>query len=747
MIRKEDALEYHARPKPGKVALYATKPCMSPRDMRLAYLPGATFVARAIAAEAGASFRYTARGNLVGVVSNGSAVTGAGDLGPEAAKPMLEGIAVLMKRLADIDVFDLELDVHNPDALVAAVRAVAPTFGGISLKDIRSPEGLIAHDRLREALSIPVLHENLHGTAVVAAAALSNALELAAKTFAGARVVICGAETVGIGCARLLLEMGVRPENLALYDVRGLVHPDRDDLHAYQRELARADFPPTLLEGLRGADVFVGASTGGVLTAEAIRQMAAYPIVLALATPQPEIEYDEARASRRDVIVATSDPARPNAILDLLSFPYILRGALDVQATRITSGMLLAAVRALAELAREDVLDEVVRAYGDTRLSFGPEYLLPKPIDPRILAWESAAVAAQAVEEGVARHAVDVDAYREGLTVRLGTGRETLRQLVFKARQQSRRVVFADGVEERVLRACRVLVDDRIAEPIVVGAEDDVRASAERFGIDLSGVLVVDPGKAPQREAYADAYYRLRQRRGVTREAARRRLANPEYFAALMLRSKDADVMLSGLRAPYTDSLRTILEVIGTAPGIRRVSSHHIVLRPDETYFLADCAVNIDPSAEDLAEIALLTARKVRALGIEPRVAMLSFSNFGSVDHPHARRVREAARIVKERAPELVVDGEMQLSTALDAELRRGYFPFAELGANANVLVFPDLDAGNLALDLLQNVGETVTVGPVLMGARLPAQLLAYGASAADIVNLAATGIVEAASE
>ncbi len=745
MIRRQDSLAYHASDRPGKIELRATTPCLTPRDLRLAYLPGASFPGQEIARDPAEVFRYTARGNLVGVVTNGTAVPGLGNVGPAAAKPMLEGMAVLFKRLADIDVFDLELDTTDTDRFVETVAMLEPTFGGINLKDVRAPEGLAIHDRLSERLHIPVFHENLYSTAVVAAAALLNALDLVEKRIEDVRIVICGAGTVGTGCARLFLGLGVKQENLLVYDVRGLVHPDRDDLHDFQRTFARAHPARLLAEGLRGADVFIGASAGGILTQEMIRSMSRFPVVFALATPEPEIGYEAARASRSDVIVATSLDQHPNAVVDLLSFPYIFRGALDVQATRITQGMLIAAARALAGLAREEVVQEVERAYGDERFSFGPEYLLPKPIDPRILVRESSAVARQAIEEGVARRPQDAEAYEASLTIRLGTGRDTMRELILAARREPLRVVFSEGTDETILRAASILVDEGIARPILLGREDEVRAAIESLRLDLGGIPIVDPPRSPRFDAYADEYFRLRRRRGVMQASAARRLRRSDYYAAMMLHSGEADVMIAGVSTHYVESMRTLLDVVGPAPGIRRVSSHHIILLPKRVIFLADCAVNIEPGAEELAEIALLSARMARAIGIEPRVAMLSFSNFGSVDHPFTRKVRRAAQLAKEQAPELVIDGEMQLSTALNESLRREYFPWSDLKADANVLIFPDLQSGNLALHLLQHVGAAVPIGPVLMGTRLPAHMIQYGATVEEVVNLATVGVVEAA--
>jgi len=746
MIRAEDALEFHAGRRPGKLEVRPSKPCLTARDMRLAYLPGARFACEAIAADPDAAFLYTARGNLVGVITDGSAVPGLGAVGPLAAKPMGEGLALLFKRLADIDAFDLEVATDDPDRFVETVRLLEPTFGAIVLKDLRAPEGFTIHDRLTEALGIPVFHENLQGTAVVATAALMNALALAEKAVDAVRLVICGAGTVGIGCARLFRAIGLSRERLFVYDAHGLLHEDREDLTEVQRAFASADGPRTLAEGLRGADIFVGASTAGVLTPEMVRSMARFPVVFALATPEPEIGYAEARACRHDVIVATGLTQFPNAVVDVLGFPYVLRGALDVHATRITEGMLLAAARALADLGREEVVEEVSRAYGGGRLAFGPEYLLPRPIDPRIFVRASAAVARRAVEEGVARRPLEPGAYQESLSIRLGTGRETLRRLILAARQVRPRVVFAEGTSETVLRAASILLDERVARPILLGPEAEVQAAVDRLGLDAAGVTIVDPARSPRRDAYAEEYFRLRLRRGVMPSTARERLRDPARVAALMVRTGDADLAISGITSHYADSLRTVLEVIGTASGVRRVSSHYLVLLPQGVLFFADCAVNVDPDAEELAEIALLTAGAARALGIEPRVAMLSFSNFGSVDHPFTRKVRAATDFVKARAPDLAVDGEMQLATALSAEIRAEYFPFASLPKDANVLVFPDLQSGNLAMQLLERTGEAVVVGPVLMGTSRPVHLTQYGSSVQELVNLVVAGVAQEAA-
>jgi malate dehydrogenase (oxaloacetate-decarboxylating)(NADP+) len=744
MIRREDALAYHTAGRPGKIEIRATVSCLTPREMRLAYLPGASFPASEIAADPAALYRYTARGNLVALVTNGTAVPGLGDVGPSAAKPMLEGMAVILKRLADIDVFDLEIDEDDPAALVETIARLEPTFGAVNLKDIRAPQGLMLLDRLTERLRIPVFHENLHGTAVVAAAALVNALDLVNKKIGEVRVVLCGAGTVGLGCARLLTALGVATDNLLIYDAGGLLHEDRRDLHEYQRAFQKRDGPRFLADGVAGADVFLGASAAGVLTPEMVRSMGRFPIVLALATPRPEIEYEAAKGSRRDVLVATALDEHPNAVVDLLSVPYILRGALDVQATRITTGMLLAAVSALADLAREEVPEEVERAYGDARFTFGPDYFLPKPIDPRILTREAVAVARCAVSEGIALKPLEPASYHASLEARLGTGREMLRGLILRAKQKKMRVVLSDGANETILRACRILLDEGIASPILLGSEPEVRGALDRLRLELPGVTVVDPDRSPRRAAYVEEYVKLHRRKGAMRPTVEARLRHRDVFAAMMVHASDADMMIAGISAHYAESLRTILDVIGPAPDVGRISSHYLALLPKRAVLLADCAVNIDPSEEELAEIAVLAARTARSLGIVPKVAMLSFSNFGSVDHPFTRKVRRATELAKHRDPGLVVDGEMQLAAALDASIRKEHFPWCELDGDANVLVFPDLQSGNLALHLLQYVGSAVIVGPMLMGARLPAHVLQYGLSAEDVAHLVTAAVVEA---
>lgn len=745
MINREESLKYHSGERPGKIELKPSKTCITPREMRLVYLPGASFPASEIAQNEALAFRYTARSNLVGVVTDGSAVPGLGDVGPLAAKPMLEGIAVLLKQLADIDVFDLELNTRDVQQFVEAIKVLEPTFGAINIKDIKAPEGLVIYDLLRQQLKIPVFHENLYSTAVVAVAALINALDLVEKSIDSVRMVICGAGTVGIGCARLFLRLGLNPENLLMYDVQGLLHPDRQDLFEFQLVFAREHGARKLREGLCDADIFIGASAANVLTMEMIRSMNRYPIVFALATPEPEIPFEDALNARQDVIVASALGQYPNAILDVLSFPFILRGALDVQANSITEDMLLAAARSLAELAREEVVEEVERAYGYQHFSFGPDYLLPKAIDPRILVRESSAVAQQAIKDGVANIKLDSESYQENLAVRIGTGRETMRELILRARQKKFRVVFSQGANETILRAASMIMEEDIAEPILLGRQEDIKKGIEKLGLDLGGVHIVDQARSPKFEQYVDEYFRMRSRRGVIRDAALHRVRHPDYFAAMMVHQGDADILIAGFSTHYKDTLRTIMEIIGPAPNIRRVSGHYVVLLPKDVVIFADCVVNIDPTAEELAEIALLSANMSRAIGVEPRVAMLSFSNFGSVEHPHARKVHKATELARELAGDLVIDGEMQIATARDAIIRQNYFPFTRLEKDANVLIFPDLQSGNLTLQSLQYFGNAVPIGPILMGTRLPAHFLQYGAKVEEVVNLTTIAVVEAA--
>jgi malate dehydrogenase (oxaloacetate-decarboxylating)(NADP+) len=745
MMTVEEALSYHQGDRPGKTEIRPTKPCLSPRDLRLAYLPGALAAVRAIAEDPSRLSSLTNYGNLIAAVTNGTALPGLGAVGPRAAKPMQEGTAVIFKRLADIDVFDLGIDTTDVDTFVETVRLLEPSFAGINLKDVAAPQGLDIYDRLQQRLGIPVFHENLYGPAIVAVAALINALDLADKRIDSVRVVVCGAGTVGLGCLRLLEALGMSAEQFLLFDREGLIHPERTDLSPHQLRFARVDAAGSLDAALHGADVFIGAAAPGIMTADMLRAMGPRPLVLALSAPEPEIGYAEARATRHDAIVCTARVREPNALVDLLSFPYVFRGALDVEATRITETMMLAGARALADLAREEVPPEVARAYHNERFGFGPEYLLPKPIDPRILLVESAAVAAQAIADGVARRPVDPVAYQERLRARAGSGHDLVRQIILKARRLQPRIVFPEGAAPAIIAASAIIADEGIGTPILLGSAVDIAAAAERAGASLAGVSVLDPQTDGRADQYAEDLYRRRARRGLIRERARQKVLDPWYFAGMMLDAGDADMMISGVTAPYSQSIAQVLEVIGPAPDAGRVAGLYVVLRSRQVYFLADCSVTIEPDAAQLAQVALLSAGLVRALGIEPRIAMLAYSNFGSVEHALTRKVRSATELARRADPRLCIDGEMQLLTALDPRIREAYFPFCALQQNANVLIFPDLQSGSLALQLLQTIGDALVIGPILLGTRRPVHLLQYGAAPEEVVNLAAVGAVYAA--
>ena len=746
MIRRDEALSYHGGKHPGKIALRGMKPCLTARDMRLAYIPGATFACAEIARDAEAAARYTARGHLVAVVTNGSAVPGLGNVGPLAAKPMQEGMALLFKRLADIDVFDLEIDAAEPDRFVEVVQRLEPTFGAIVIKDVRAPEGLAIYDRLRDTLNIPVFHENLHSTAVVAMAALSNALDLADKDIADVRVVICGAGTVGLGCARLAIRMGVDPDSLLMYDVHGLLRPERDDLNPYQREFAHATRRRRPWTRDCAAPTSSSAPPPEPCSRRTpIRAMARFPIVFPLATPEPEIAYDAARAARRDAIVATGLAQYPNAIVDLLSAPFVLRGALDVEATRITEGMLLAAAGALAGLAREEVPAEVSRAYGHETLSFGPEYLLPKPIDQRILVREPAAVAARALADGVARQPVDAERYQESLRVSIGTGRETLRRMTMKARNECPRVVFPDGTHETVLRACSMLADEGVARPVLLGHEAEVRAAIEQLGLDSAGVSVVDPVAQHQPRAL---------RRGVLRDAAAARRDAPD--------GRRAPAQARLLRRHDAAQRRRRHDGVGHRLALRRLAARD----PRGGRHRTGRAAHLQPLHGAAAQRRVLPGRLRRQHRSRRRGARRDRAADGAPRADARHRAAGGPALVlqlRQREPPVRREGAAGDGDREGARRRsswstgrcswpppsattsaRTHFPFSTLKDRANVLVFPDLQSGNTAMHLLQHVGDAVVVGPVLMGTRLPVHLIQYGHSAEDVVHLTATGIVEA---
>ena len=746
IIPEEEVLAYHAGKRKGKIEVVPSKPCTTQRDLSLAYTPGVAIPCLKIAQDPAAAWEYTARGNLVAVISNGTAVLGLGNIGPLAGKPVMEGKAVLFKRFADIDVFDLELATEDPEAFVAAVRLLEPTFGGINLEDIRSPECFVIEKALRETMRIPVFHDDQHGTAIISGAALLNALEVAEKRIEEVKVVFSGAGAAGIACARYYLSLGVARQNLILTDKDGVVYRGREaGMHPFLADLA-ADTPyRTLREAVRGADVLVGLSAKGVVDGAMLQSMAARPIVFAMANPDPEITWEEATAARPDALLATGRSDYPNQVNNVLGFPFIFRGALDVRATTINEAMKLAATRALAALAREDVPDTVMRAYGVEKLSFGPDYLIPKPFDQRVLVEVATAVARAAMETGVAQRRVNLEAYRDDLYSRLGRRQEVMRAIVAKARGGRARIVFPEGSEPKVLRASQVIRDEGIGAPILLGRMSEIERVAAELEVDLQGVTVIDPRDSKDLENYAQAFYTRRQRKGITLAQARRLAGrNPMYFGALMLEQGDADALVAGVGQHYDDTLRPALQVIGTRPGVSRVSGVYMMLWRDRILFLGDTTVNIEPTAEQLAEIAVLAAEVARRFLVEPRVAMVSFSNFGSVHHPVVDKVQRAVELVRRREPGLIVDGDVQADMAVTPELLAEHFPFTTLKEGATVLIFSGLASANASYKLLARLGGAEAVGPILMGMRKPVHVLQLGTDVRDIVHMAAIAAVDA---
>jgi malate dehydrogenase (oxaloacetate-decarboxylating)(NADP+) len=744
-VTKQQALDYHLGQRPGKIEVTSSKPCRTQRDLSLAYTPGVAIPCLEIEKNPHDAFKYTARGNLVAVVSNGTAVLGLGDIGALAGKPVMEGKAVLFKRFADVDVFDLEVNSHNPDDVIKLCQLLEPTFGGINLEDIKAPECFYIEETLRKTMKIPVFHDDQHGTAIISGAALVNALEIVGKPTDAVKVVFNGAGAAGIACAEHYVRMGVKRENITLCDTKGVVYKGRTaGMNPYKERFAKETSLRTLAEAMQGADVFVGCSVKGAVNAEMIRSMGPRPIVFAMANPDPEITYEEAKFSRDDVIFATGRSDYPNQVNNVLGFPFIFRGALDVRATAINEEMKLAATHALAALAKEDVPDSVCRAYGVERLKFGPEYLIPKPFDPRVLLWEAAAVAKAAMESGVAQEPVDLDLYREQLERRLGKAHEVARMMVHKAQSQPKNVVFPEGDHEKILRACHTLVEENIAIPILLGNAHAIRKNIAELGLDLHGVRVVDPADSPLRERYIQELFRLRQRRGMTLSEARTQIDNRNVFSSMMLHMGDADALVSGVSQHFPDTIRPALEIVRVREGLHKVAGcYAMITRKGDIYFLADTSVNIDPTAEDLVEIALCTAQTARRFDIEPRVALLSFSSFGSTKHPQCEKVRRAVELLHRADPTLMVDGELMADDAVSPDLEQTY-PFSRLKGGANVLIFPNLDSANIAYKLLSKLGGAETLGPILMGMSKPVHLLARGAEVEEIVNLTAIAVVDA---
>jgi malate dehydrogenase (oxaloacetate-decarboxylating)(NADP+) len=745
-IRDQDALDYHAGPPPGKLAIVATKPCRTQRDLSLAYSPGVAVPCLAIQRDPSLAYKYTSKGNLVAVVTNGTAVLGLGNIGAAAGKPVMEGKGVLFKRFADIDVFDIELATEDPKEVIRACQLLEPTFGGINLEDIKAPECFEIEEELRRTLCIPVFHDDQHGTAIISGAALLNAVELAGKRLDQIKVVINGAGASGIACAHHYLRLGVRPENLILCDSKGVIYKGRKEgMNRYKEQFARETDARTLADALRGADVFCGLSVANCVTPEMLLSMADNPIVFAMANPDPEIAWELAVATRDDVIMATGRSDYPNQVNNVLGFPFIFRGALDVRATAINEEMKLAATHALATLARQDVPDSVRRAYGVERIEFGRDYIIPKPFDHRVLLWVAPAVARAAMETGVAQLRIDIDEYREQLERRLGKAHEVIRMMIHKAQREPKRVVLPEGDEAKILRACQILIDEGIARPILLGHRRVIEAKIRDLRLSLDGAQIVDPPEFPRLEEYTNVLYELRQRKGVTLSEASELILNRNVFGAMMVRMGDADAFIAGLTQHYPDTLRPALQVIPLREGVRHVCGMYVLVTPPgQIYFLADTTVNIEPTAEDLAEIAIMTAEAARGFNVEPRVAMLSFSNFGSVRHPLAEKVRRATELVRQRAPDLMVDGEMQADTAVVPRIIEERYPFSFLKGGANVLIFPNLEAGNIAYKLLQRIGGAEAIGPILMGLAKPVHVLQRGDEVDDIVKMTAVAVVDA---
>jgi malate dehydrogenase (oxaloacetate-decarboxylating)(NADP+) len=744
--RRQAALEYHEKGRPGKIAVVPTKPVGTQRDLSLAYTPGVAEPCRDIQADPDAVFRYTARGNLVAVVSNGTAVLGLGNLGPLGAKPVMEGKGVLFKRFADIDVFDLEVASEDAEEIIRFCELLEPTVGGINLEDIKAPECFYIEEVLKERLQIPVFHDDQHGTAIISGAALLNGLELAGKRAEDVRVVFSGAGASAIASAEHYVRLGVRRENILMVDSTGVITEERRPrLNKYKAAFARDTGRRTLADALAGADVFVGLSVKGLVTQEMVRSMAPDPLIFAMANPDPEILPEDVKAVRDDAIMATGRSDYPNQVNNVLGFPFIFRGALDVRARGINEEMKMAATRALAALAKEDVPEAVAAAYGERGFRFGREYLIPKPFDPRVLLWVAPAVAQAALETGQARIELDPVAYRNGLESRLGRRREVMRDIIIKARRDPRRIVFPEGENERVIRAAAQIVEEGIAHPVLLGNTEIVRRTAESFGVELDRMDVLDPlVDEERREYYAQRFFQRRQRRGITLAEARDKVAKGIYYGCMMLAEGDVDGLIAGQDAHYPDTIRPALEAIGTDPAVRHVVGLYMMIFPDDIMFFADTTVNIAPDADTLAETALLSAEFVQRLGIEPHLALLSFSNFGSARAPESDRVRQALERVRALRPDLIVDGEMQADTAVVPEILADRYPFSALKVKANVLIFPNLDAANIAYKLLARIGGAEPVGPILLGMDRPVHVLQHGAEAADIVNLTAIAVVDA---
>jgi malate dehydrogenase (oxaloacetate-decarboxylating)(NADP+) len=748
-LRKEQALEYHASGRPGKIEVIPTKEAKTQRDLSLAYSPGVAEPCKEIARHTEEVYKYTAKGNLVAVISNGTAVLGLGDIGPEASKPVMEGKGVLFKIFADIDVFDIEINEKDPVKFVQIVKALEPTFGGINLEDIKAPECFYIEQELKKQMNIPVMHDDQHGTAIISSAALLNALELQKKKIEKVCFVVNGAGAAAMACMKLYVALGAKHENFTVFDKDGVLHTGRIDLDEERMKFAVKKSDISLEKAMKDADVFLGLSVGNVVTQEMIKSMARNPIVFAMANPDPEISYEDATAVRKDIIMATGRTDYPNQVNNVLGFPYIFRGALDVRATQINEEMKLSAVRALADLAKSPVPDIVNLAYNQNNMSFGPEYIIPKPVDPRLLSAVAPAVAKAAIATGVAqRQITNWEAYVLELNKRLGLDNQLMRVIGNKARKAPKRLVFAEADNQKILKAASIIYDDGIAYPILLGDPDKIRLIAEKYNIDISDIPIIDPRSdemESKREFYSEIFFKKRQRKGFNKYESLKIMKDRNHFGCMMVETGDADAMLSGLTKNYAEAIRPALQIIGTEEGVKKIAGMYLLLTKKGPLFLADTTVNFHPTAEELADITMMVAKEVRNFNLTPRIAMLSYSNFGSSDSPEARLVAEATRILKQRNPSLVVDGEMQGSLAFNKEILRDNYPFSELvDEEVNVLMFPNLTAGNVTYNLLKEVGGADAIGPILLGLKKPVHVLQLGSTVRSIVNMANVAVVDA---
>ncbi|HEU4522456.1 MAG TPA: NADP-dependent malic enzyme, partial [Thermoanaerobaculia bacterium] len=743
---RDDALDYHSIGRPGKIEVVPSKPTATQRDLSLAYTPGVAKPCLEIARDPSLVYKYTAKGNLVAVITNGTAVLGLGNIGAAAGKPVMEGKGVLFKRFADIDVFDIEVETTDTEEFIRCVKLLEPTFGGINLEDIAAPACFEIEERLKKEMKIPVFHDDQHGTAIISAAALINALEVAGKKIGKVKVVISGAGAAAMACLRLYIKLGLDPKNVLLTDRHGVIFKGRkDDMTPYKEEFAADTSRRTLAEALEGADVFIGLSVGGIVTPDMVRVMAKDPIIFAMANPDPEIGYDEAVAARSDLIMATGRSDFPNQVNNVLGFPFIFRGALDCRATQINDEMKLAASKALADLAKEDVPDSVLRAYSKDRLTFGREYLIPKPFDYRVLLNVPVAVARAAAETGVAQEPIeDYEAYRRKLEQMLGRSRGLMYDIYARARQNPKRVVFPEGDQEKIIRAAKILIEEGLAHPILLVRREVIAPLLRKYNIDDAKITIIDITDSPKAEEYARRFAEMRRRRGITLPDARRILNSRNYYAMMMVDAGDADGVISGLRAYYPATIRPALQILRTRPGVKVVSGAYLLMFKGRMLVLADTTVNIDPTAEQLAEIAVLTASTARRFNLEPRIAMVSFSNFGSTQHPGAEKVRDAVQILKKNHPDLIVEGEMQADTAVDPAIAQNDYPWSAIQGDANVLVFANLDAANAAYKLLWRIGNAEAIGPILQGMSKPVHVLQRGVDVNDIVNMAAIAVIDA---